>query len=86
MQMFVHPLLGRMVMKSIIFKLIILTVVLLAVTSCSKGGSNPVQPDTEGGSDHPALRMASGRSLIGVWEIHLRSDVPGADVRINRSI
>ncbi len=72
-------------MKSIIRTIIIITIVLLAITGCSKGSSNPVQPDT-GSSNPPVLRSASGRSLIGVWEIHLRSDVPGAEVRINRTI
>ena len=73
-------------MKPIIRTIIILTFLLFSITSCSKGSSSPVLPDNTGATGPPALRMASGRNLLGVYEIHLRSDVPGADVRINRTI
>jgi hypothetical protein len=72
-------------MKLIIRTIIILSFLLFSITGCSKGNSDPVLPDNTGAAGPPALKMASGRNLIGVYEIHLRSDVSGADVRIKRT-
>ena len=72
-------------MKPIIRIIIIVSFLLFAITGCSKGSSSPIQPDNTGAGNPPALRAPSGRNLLGVYEIHLRSDVPGAEVRLKRT-
>jgi hypothetical protein len=60
----------------------LLAILLVAVVGCSKGNSNPVQLEND---VFPLVQEASGRNLLGVWEIHLRSNMSGADVRPKRT-